>query len=178
MLFSNYKVIKNISKKIAKSIIVPQTGWKALLIAAALYKQFYSVIEDEVFMKAEFLCQEFKDKDYKNDNDKFKKADEILKKYENAQYVITSRIHCALPCLAMGTPVVFINKADDTVFSSCRFDGLIELFNLITIKKGKVLSNFLGKKLKCDSIFTNKELHKPYQEELIKRCRTFISKSI
>lgn len=30
-------------------------------------------------MKAEFLCQEFKDKDYKNDNDKFKKADEILK---------------------------------------------------------------------------------------------------
>ena len=175
MLFSNYKVIKNISKKIAKSIIVPQTGWKALLIAAALYKQFHSVIEDEVFMKAEFLCQEFKDKDYKNDNDKFKKADEILKKYENAQYVITSRIHCALPCLAMNTPVVFINKADDTIFSSCRFGGLLDLFNQITIKKGKVIHSFLEEKLKCNSDFKNKELHKPYQEELIKRCRSFTS---
>ena len=177
-LTCHYKVIKEIANKIEGSVAVPQTGWKALIIAAALYKQLHTVIEDDVFINAEFICQEFYSKDYRNDDDKFKKADEILRKYEQARYVITSRIHCALPCLAMGTPVVFINKADDTVFSSCRFDGLIELFNLITIKKGKVLSNFLGKKLKCNSIFTNKELHKPYQEELIKRCRTFISKSL
>lgn len=177
-LVSHHKVINKIANKIKNSVAVPQTGWKALLIASALYRQFHTVIEDDVFINAEYISQVFYSKDYKNDDEKFRKADEILKKYEQARYVITSRIHCALPCLAMGTPVVFINKADDTVFSSCRFEGLIELFNQITIKKGKVLSNFFGKKLRCDSTFTNKELHKPYQEELIKRCLTFTSESL
>ena len=27
--------------------------------------------------------------------------------------VITSKLHCAMPCLAMGIPVVFIGKPDD-----------------------------------------------------------------
>lgn len=171
----HYKTIKTISNKIKNTVVVPHNGWKALIIATALYKQFQTVIEDEVFIKAEFICQEFYSKDYKSDDDKFKKADEILKKYESAQYVITSRIHCALPCLAMGTPVVFINKADDTIFSSCRFGGLIDFFNQITIKKGKIISNFLGEKLSCNSNFTNKEVHKTYKNELIKRCRAFTS---
>ena len=38
-----------------------------------------------------------------------KKAEKIYKKYrEEASLVITSRIHCAQPCLAMGIPVIFI----------------------------------------------------------------------
>lgn len=174
-LLSHYQIVNTISRKIQNSAMVPQKGWKALLIASALYKQLHLVIEDEVFERAEFICQEFFSKDFKNEDDKFKKADQILKKYEKAKYVITSRIHCALPCLAMETPVVFINKDDDTVFSSCRFEGLINFFNQITIKKGKVVSNFLGEKLRCNSSITNKDLHKPYQKELIKRCYAFTS---
>lgn len=174
-LFSHHQIITKISRKIQNSVAVPQKGWKALLIASALYKQLHLIIEDEVFDKAEFICQEFFNKDFKSDDEKFKKADEILTKYKTAKYVITSRIHCALPCLAMDTPVVFVNKDDDTVFSSCRFEGLISFFNLITIKKGKVIYNFLGEKLKCNTRFTNKDLHKPYQEELIKRCFNFTS---
>lgn len=44
---------------------------------------------------------------------------ELLKMYrDNAKLVITSRIHCAMPCLAMGIPVVFLCwKADDERFS-------------------------------------------------------------
>lgn len=36
----------------------------------------------------------------------------MLKKYQGAKLVITSRLHCALPCLALGTPVILINKGN------------------------------------------------------------------
>jgi len=49
-------------------------------------------------------------------------AQKRLDEYAQAKLVITSRIHCALPCLAFGTPVIFIhqNLADP------RFSGLLE----------------------------------------------------
>ena len=67
----------------------------------------------------------------------------LLNKYARAKLVITSRIHCALPCLAMGTPVIFINGFDSFV-DSCRFDGIIELFNRIDVnpKTGEYKANF------------------------------------
>ncbi|WP_303725348.1 polysaccharide pyruvyl transferase family protein [Anaerovibrio lipolyticus] len=40
-----------------------------------------------------------------------KTTKEILKEYrDNASLVITSRLHCASPCMAMGIPVVFVCK--------------------------------------------------------------------
>lgn len=44
---------------------------------------------------------------------RLKKAEELLKIYAGARVVVTSRLHCALPCLAFGTPVIFINSAFD-----------------------------------------------------------------
>ncbi len=40
------------------------------------------------------------------------KVEEVLKKYQSAKCVITSRLHCALPCLALETPVLLIYKED------------------------------------------------------------------
>ncbi|GGD00797.1 polysaccharide pyruvyl transferase family protein [Halopseudomonas salina] len=44
-------------------------------------------------------------------------AEELLKQYrDRARLVVTSKIHCAMPCIAMGIPVVFLydkNKQDD-----------------------------------------------------------------
>ena len=39
---------------------------------------------------------------------RLERARMLLNLYRTARLVITSRIHCALPCLAMGTPVVMI----------------------------------------------------------------------
>lgn len=36
------------------------------------------------------------------------RAERLLAIYADAKCVVTSRLHCALPCLAMGTPVLFI----------------------------------------------------------------------
>lgn len=39
-----------------------------------------------------------------------KKAEELLDLYDRASLVITSRLHCALPSIAMGTPVIFFGE--------------------------------------------------------------------
>jgi hypothetical protein len=40
--------------------------------------------------------------------ERLRKAEALLKAYAEAKSVITSRLHCALPCLALRTPVLFI----------------------------------------------------------------------
>jgi hypothetical protein len=63
---------------------------------------------------------------------RFKDASDLIDRYAQAKMVITSRIHCALPCLALGTPVYFVNSGYTTKASlNDRFEGLIELFNVI-----------------------------------------------
>jgi hypothetical protein len=37
------------------------------------------------------------------------RANELLATYKNAKLVLTSKIHCALPCIAMGVPVILIH---------------------------------------------------------------------
>jgi hypothetical protein len=39
-------------------------------------------------------------------------AQELLTTYKRAELVLTSRLHCALPCHAMGTPCVLLNHND------------------------------------------------------------------
>lgn len=63
--------------------------------------------------------------------DRMELVKSVLERYSKAKLVITSLIHCALPCIAMGTPVLFIdfgfkenqNKRD-------RFEGIIDMMNI------------------------------------------------
>lgn len=94
-------------------------------------------------------------------------AEELLRKYANAKLVITSRLHSALPCLAFGTPVLFVvNNIDDV-----RFSGLGELLNMVTSKQlfassrnGEIEID--GKRLKWEHI-TNKNNHCSLRANLI-----------
>jgi hypothetical protein len=52
------------------------------------------------------------------------RARQLLKLYSSAKLVITSRLHCALPCLALGTPVILLRRG---IESDPRFAGLREL---------------------------------------------------
>ena len=60
--------------------------------------------------------------------ERFKLAKSLLNKYARAKLVITTRIHAALPSLALHTPVILINKKYDK-----RFPGLYDLLNTIGI---------------------------------------------
>ncbi|XP_038074476.1 uncharacterized protein LOC119742533 [Patiria miniata] len=71
---------------------------------------------------------------------RFKAAYGLIQKYSEADVVITQRIHCALPCVAMGTPVIFINSKNmpgdaEGVKFSRRVMGLTPLFHTMDIHK-------------------------------------------
>ena len=57
-------------------------------------------------------------------NERFALADKLLRRYAAAKMVVTSRLHCALPCVAMGTPVLLVNNKYDR-----RYTGLADLVN-------------------------------------------------
>lgn len=138
--------------------------------------QFMQQIFTEEFLaKAHYVEQELPARTY-TEEQKFAMAEDLLHKYARAKLVITSRIHCALPCLALGTPVIYINGFDSFV-DSCRLDGLANLFNRIDIerKTKKVTNNFgLNGKIGLDFSIQNTNAHVPYAEAMKKRCREFI----
>lgn len=132
-------------------------------------------ISEDLLKTAHFVNQEPPSNQY-SDVEKFKMAEDLLKSYARAKLVITSRIHCALPCLAMGTPVIFVNGFDSFV-DSCRFDGILELFNRIDVnsKTGEFTSNFnLEGKINSNTIVTNLGLHHTLAEPLKEKCLEFI----
>ncbi|SHI35282.1 polysaccharide pyruvyl transferase family protein [Aquimarina spongiae] len=123
-------------------------------------KHLKNFISKEVLETAEFINQEPPSNKY-TDEEKFDMAENLLKKYARARLVITSRIHCALPCLALGTPVIFVNGFDSFV-DSCRFDGILELFNRIDVnsKTGEFTANFpLEGQIGLDTMVKNLEKH-------------------
>ena len=65
--------------------------------------------------------------------ERFRDAENLIELYSKAKIVITSRIHCALPCLALGTPVYFINAGYHSTYFNLndRFDGIIDMFRII-----------------------------------------------
>lgn len=51
------------------------------------------------------------------------KAGRLLGLYAHAKCVVTTRLHCAMPCIGFGTPTLFINHAPDQY----RLSGLLDL---------------------------------------------------
>jgi hypothetical protein len=109
-----------------------------------------------------------------SDEEMFEIADTLLRKYAKAKLVVTSRIHCALPCLAMGTPVIYIN-AFDSFIDTCRFDGLMDLFNRIDVdSRGNFKANFeLQGKIDAHTKVTNLSEHKILAKNLREKCKLF-----
>lgn len=132
------------------------------------------IIHSDLFKQAKYKTQVLP-KGLLSDEDKFLLAEDYLSDYAKAKLVITSRIHCALPCLAMGTPVIFINGFNSEV-DTCRFDGIIDLFNRIDIDdNGECTNNFnLNGKITADTMVTNLSNHISIVKGLKTTCSSFI----
>ena len=101
--------------------------------------------------------------------DRFNKSEELLKMYSKAGLVITTRIHCALPCLALKTPVILINKNYDHK----RFDGLYDLLNTIGKDKSgkfssKIKKNDSGEVINPDGYIRYSDNLKRNVEQMLK----------
>ena len=63
---------------------------------------------------------------------RLKNTKAYLQQIQDSDYILTSRIHAALPAVALGTPVFFIDAGyDRNEKHRDRFEGLINLFNVI-----------------------------------------------
>lgn len=140
-------------------------------------KHLKKIVSADLLESAIYVNQEPPSKTYTHE-EKFEMAEKLLHDYARAKLVITSRIHCALPCLAMGTPVIFVNGFE-TFTDSSRFEGVIDLFNRIDIdaKTGEWEANFpLEGKINEHTEVKNLEKHHELANIMKEKCRQFIEK--
>lgn len=103
-------------------------------------------------------------------NDRFETVEKLLTIYQNARAVITTRLHCAMPCLALETPVLLLT---DIWFEKGRFDGLSSLVHSTTTKdyiSGN--ASFL-----LDTPPENPDTYLAIRANLIERVQNFVSQN-
>lgn len=149
-----------------------------------LFKQLFP---KKILQDAIFLTQDAP-KGLSEDH-KIEMAHELLERYARAKMVITSRIHCALPCLALGTPVLFIDGDLQHATDTTRFKGITDYLNVFNASE--LIKNYPGalKGLNTSSFSNpsaynwsepkaNPKLHLEIVANLKQRCENFISPKI
>lgn len=148
-----------------------------LMYAAEFYRVYSPVFGDDVLLGAEYLTHKVPRRDSPDEDALFAKAEELLHRYERAPFVVTSRLHCALPCVAMGTPVWTVVRQHK---KSGRFGGNEAFMNMLKFgSDGRVRSTDTplsadGKYHLCDRPPV-KTAHLPYAAALSERCRAFFA---
>ncbi len=139
-------------------------------------KRIKEYFPDENFEEVSHSVQYTEDTDYE---ERMRKVEGLLKKYQGAKCVITSRLHCALPCLALETPVLLVYRdefkdrmeyylrfiynvtADDIEDNNIDFDlsnpprnkdDYLMLRQSIIEKCKKFVSECKDKKIECEEI--------------------------
>lgn len=115
-------------------------AFERLYSAANFYEYYKHSFSDDVLMSAEYITHNYKVSDYKDNDEWMEAARKLVQKYADASLVVTSRIHCGLPCLGVETPCIFVTSdvlTGNSLRSSGRFGGLQELFHVARwTKKG------------------------------------------
>lgn len=94
--------------------------------------QLKNLLSSEDFSRCTLLSNDSKQLSSLSSETRIKNVKEYLQRIQDSEYLITSRIHAALPAVALGTPVFFIDAGyDRNEKHRDRFEGLIELFNVI-----------------------------------------------
>ena len=125
----NPKLLLAISHKIKHQ----QSYIRKLFDSANIINTYIKIIDKSILLEAEYLNHIIEFDNYEN---MLKKAEDLIIKYSKAKAVITNKIHCALPCLGLQTPVIWIEDLDGDEEYRCRFKGISNLFNRISYQKG------------------------------------------
>ena len=98
---------------------------------------------------------------------RFEGVEQLLRRYQGAKCVITSRLHCALPCLALQTPVFLIYKGE----YAPRMQSFLKLLHYSGVESLKEkLQEFL-----VENPIRNKNDYLVIRDSLTKLCRDFIA---
>lgn len=106
---------------------------------------------------------------YFTQEERFQIAKIVLYLYQSAHCVITSRLHAAMPCLALETPVLLLDSNDETIHNDGRYKGLAELCNIVKE------NDFMADKNSYDIATPprNPSLYLDLRHKLIEKCSEF-----
>ena len=127
-----------------------------------LLNEIVAPYKNEFFEKVSHSCSVLM-----SHENRFALASDLLRKYSRAKLVVTSRIHCALPCVAMGTPVILLVRRYDQL----RYPGIDQFLNRIYLDSHDKL--VVDVNSRCGMVFNN-DKHIPYAEKLISQCESFV----
>lgn len=129
------------------------------------------IIEDAIYIfhqSAGFKSE------FPTNDDKLHYSESLIKQYSKASLVITSRIHCALPCLGLDTPVIYLNNLRAGKESTCRLGGLMNFFTIMNYTGNALIPLFeVNGKITLFNKPENKDTAKKYIKKLIETCRDF-----
>lgn len=175
-LLANWGDISIIAKKYPEN----KSSLRKKMILTAFHREYSKMFTRDTLLNAEYINQQSIDiqQSHESEESYLAEAERLVKKYATAKLVITSRIHCALPCLGMETPVIYTKDAGQSEASACRFDGLEELFTVLTWDKGKLYPQFeVNGKLSVNNHPANKTNWKQLAASLIKSVKQFLNTS-
>lgn len=103
--------------------------------------------------------------------ERMQRVEALLDIYQNARCVITKRLHCALPCLALGTPVLLLlNESEDDVTRYSHFIDFLHVCSREAFLEGRADFDFIHPpENSCDFL--------QEKEQLILRAEQFIAEA-
>lgn len=157
----------------AKKMYGEKRSFRSILKAAGFLWINSKLFSKDLIENACYVCHWIEDSSlYPSDLDKIAYAESLIKQYAKASLVITSRIHCALPCLGLDTPVLYLQNLKLGKDSYCRLEGLIEFLNVINCDGSVLVPQFeINGKINLSSKIKNRILAKSYILELINICK-------
>lgn len=152
--------------------------------ASMFYEAYSSKFDDDVIFSAEYYTHMVPVAKDDDNTTLLAKAEDLICKYSKAQLVVTSRIHCALPCTGVKTPVIFmLNKdmeSEKNMFGSPgRFGGLVDFFRVMVYDKDKLYAKdqLLNRydKVGLNSKIEAKDNWVQYAQDMTKMCLDFVN---
>ncbi len=101
--------------------------------------KFLPFIPRDIKAKAEHINQQGYMPDTLISAHFFDTAKTLLMRYKNeARLIITSALHCASPCVAMGIPVIFCRQNDEQLTRFSTLSGILPLYTIDDFKNNRV----------------------------------------
>ena len=180
-LFRHLPLSLHIYRKMCRQALYKAGFWpraKAFLAMGAFIRVYSTLFDLSVLKNADYYTHSVREKIFSSEKDKFDYSHKMLETYAGARFCVTSRIHCALPCVAMGTPVVFIDSSIKN-FGKGRFGGVTDLFNLAVTDGKRLEPKFTFRTdnprglIDMDTKLPTTDKHLRYVKELSEKCTEF-----
>ncbi len=147
---------------------------KVIIQAWNKKKLINKLFPENIRKNAKYAIQERSLQKYSHE-ERFDVATDFLKQLANAKLVVTSRLHTALPCLAFGTPVIFVDGQLSRKFDTSRLSSYTEtMLNTISMKEIQQKSSAELHEMVNRYAQGNPEKHLKYRNDLINSVQKFI----